>query len=72
MSSGLFWEPLETKRRDLPDELRFILRKKGLPFYVNLENILYFEALRDVGVKGAQEVIDAHFANGELKIDESY
>lgn len=72
MSSTLFWEPLETNRSNLPDELKFILRNKGLPFFVAHDNLAYFEGLRDAGVKGAQEVIDAHYKYGELKIDERF
>jgi hypothetical protein len=72
MSTTLFWEPFETTKNDLPDVLKFILRKRGLPMIVAAENISYFEALRDMGIAGAQEILHAWETNGEIKIDERY
>lgn len=69
MSKNLYWKPvLPNKKYDLPDMLRYVIAKKiwGNDGTLTSEGIeldssivLYLEGLRDAGVAGAEELIEA-------------
>ena len=72
MGANLMWEPAKRKAESLPDGLKFVLRDKcGLDSSrrtFTRENVSYLTALRDVGVDGAQELIDAIETHEEVEV----
>lgn len=64
MSSNLYWEPAERKKHSAGEDcaLKWALQKKyGYPVSktMDYQSIPYLEGLRDGGIKGVQEIIDA-------------
>ena len=64
MSTNLYWEPAERKKHKAGEDagLKWALQKKyGSPVSRTMghQNIPYLEGLRDGGIKGVQELIDA-------------
>lgn len=75
MSSTLFYQPRQTGEKQLPDELKRILRDgehMGLPCTATLDNLSYFYGLADANVKGARKVIDAVLKYGEIELREEF
>lgn len=63
MSSNLYWKPVMKESNDLPDELKYALQKRYEGYIegtiLEYDDISYLEGLRDAGVKGAQDLIEA-------------
>lgn len=76
MSSTLYFQPRQTGEKQLPDELKFVLRDGkyfgGLPRVVHNYDLSYFHALADANIKGAQKVIDAIEKYGEVELREEF
>ncbi len=76
MSSNLIWRPVAPQpNRILPDELKFMLRKRyGNPINSALskQDIGYLRGLKDCDVEGAQTLIDAICNHGEIVIEERF
>ena len=62
------WRPIVTDANDLPKELKFVISRRlwdtdGSCGHgeasMNSSDISYLEGLRDAGIKGAKELIDA-------------
>ena len=74
MTSNLIWIPVEPeKMNDLPNELKFILRKRyGNPIDSILDNssFPYLQGLGDAGVKGVDKIINAIRKHGEIRVKE--
>ena len=66
------WKPNTRSGHDLPDALKFVLRDKmGLMEGERIfdhGNISYLSGLRDAGVEGAQELIDAIEKHDEVVV----
>jgi len=74
MSSHLYWEPVFRTAIPLPYELLVVMRKSNL-FHIDqgkvqfsIEHYMYFRALADNEVKGAQDVIDAIDKHGSIEM----
>jgi hypothetical protein len=71
MSANLMWEPAKREAKSLPDELKFVLRDKcGLTserMKFGEGNIPYLEGLRDAGIKGAEELLEAIEKHGAVE-----
>lgn len=75
MSSTLYWEPVQRKQKDLPDALKYVLQKKvgGTVDTVMSENDLeYLHGLKDAGIKGAHELIEAIEKHGQVSVHEQF
>ena len=76
MTSTLTWRPALTDKEDLPDELKFVLRKKFNGNIheqrLDMSDVKYLEGLVDAGVKGANSLINAIQINAEVIITEEY
>lgn len=62
MSMNLYWEPQHRDADDLPDSLKFALRKRYGPCVDTVfttQDISYLRGLEDAGVKGASDLIEA-------------
>ena len=64
MSTNLYWEPKQRRKNSAGEDsaLKWALQKKyGYPVNLTMDHeyIPYLEGLRDGGVKGVQEIIDA-------------
>jgi len=73
MSSNLVWEPVIHQQNDLPDELKFALRKgygAQVDVLMGSRDIPYLKGLNDGGVKGAKELIEAIEKHGEILVKE--
>ena len=72
MSMGLYWRPEKNSTGELPDELKRILQKRyGNPllgYHLDDCDLSYLIGLRDAGVKGAQELINAIEKHGRIQI----
>lgn len=75
MSSALMWRPEAPDGEPLPKELKFRLSRRlwdtdGSCGHgearMNASDIPYLEGMRDAGVKGAQELIDAITTHGTV------
>lgn len=75
MSSTLMWRPVSKEAYDLPLELKRVVSRKlwdtdgscgGGEVTANVDFIPYLEGIRDSGIKGAQELIDAINQHGEV------
>jgi len=66
MSTNLYWEPAERKKRDAGDtDLKFALRKKydsPVNTFLSSKDVSYLEGLTDAGVnaKNLIEAIEKH------------
>ena len=72
MSATLKWEPANRKAQSLPDALKFVLRDKmgigdGRVCFGD-QSMAYLNGLRDAGVEGAQELIDAIVKYGDVEV----
>jgi hypothetical protein len=76
MSSNLYWEPTQRPKKDLPDALKFALRKRASDGHVEMvmdtNDLQYLYGLRDAGVKGADDLIEAIQKHGEVRVWEQY
>lgn len=75
MSSSLEWEPRNRERESLPDELKFVLRKRyGEPVssIIDDSDLAYLAGLRDAGIEGAEDLIEAINKYGEIHVKEHY
>lgn len=76
MSATLMWEPKKRKAQSLPDALKFILRDslgagmgwQGGRITFNHSNDAYLRGLRDAGIEGAQELLDAIEQHEEVEL----
>lgn len=61
MSQSLYWKPVIKQRsNDLDDQLKFILRDKNkIPADFGFADLQYLEGLRDAGIRGAEDLIEA-------------
>ena len=76
MSSTLYWEPANRKMKDLPDALKYVLQKKfsgsGIDTIMCDGDVPYLNGLKDAGVKGAEELIEAIEKYHEVRIAEIF
>jgi hypothetical protein len=77
MSSTLVYEPVVIQKNfGLDDELKFVLRKAFSDGRVNLvfsqKDTDYLRGLRDAGIKGANELIDAINEHEQVRVYEEY
>ena len=75
MSSTLIWEPLNRKKKDLPDEIKYILRKKyGEPINIVLRenDIGYLQGIKDAGVLSIEILINAIEKYQEILVQEEW
>ena len=75
MSSTLIWEPLNRKKKDLPDEIKYILRKKyGEPINIVLRenDIGYLQGIKDAGVLSIEILINAIEKYQEIVVQEEW
>ena len=75
MSSNLVWQPVKANYKNLPDELKFAMRKRfdgHVKTTMDESDAGYLQGLRDAGVKGAQELLDAIAKYGEIEVKEVY
>ena len=77
MTSNLSWEPANRKTTDLPTDIKLTLRKSfggesldGVR--LNDHNVGYLMGLRDAGIEGAKELIDAIEKHEEIVLREEY
>lgn len=72
MSMGLYWKPEKNNDKRLPDDLKRALQKRYdtplLDHCLDDSDLSYLEGLRDAGVKGAQELINAIEKHGRIEI----
>jgi hypothetical protein len=72
MSQSLYWVPaVARKGRVLPTDLKLALQRRddgGPDMIVDASNRMYFEGLRDAGIQGAEEVLEALDKYGEIKL----
>jgi hypothetical protein len=62
MSTHLYWEPSSRKKKSLPTGLKWAFQKRfngSIHAMLCTNDIPYLEGLRDAGIEGAQELIDA-------------
>ena len=63
MSTTLWWRPCQTLHTALDDDLKHVLGKQGklnaCRYVADNTQRLYFEGLRDAGVTGARDILDA-------------
>ena len=71
MSETLCWRPMRSDRNTLPSHVARVLKNK----YEGLDNVIiqygeipYLEGLRDAGLDGAQELIDAVNDHGPIQL----
>lgn len=75
MTANLYWEPIIEPKRSLSDELKYALRKRfdierGQKQRLDESDINYLSGLKDGGVKGTDELIEAIKKHGEVEIFE--
>jgi hypothetical protein len=71
MSANLKWTPSKHTGHDLPDALRFALEKNPSGNdrrHFGEASIPYLEGLRDAGIDGAQQLIDAIEKCGDVEV----
>ena len=75
MSSTLMWEPLRRNKKDLPNEMKYILRKKyGEPVKIVLSerDIEYLQGVKDAGVESIETLINAIEKYQEILVQEEW
>lgn len=75
MSSTLYWEPMQRKSQSLPDALKYVLQKKAsgtVDAVMGEHDLAYLNGLKDAGIKGAQELIEAIEKHGEVVVHEQF
>ena len=75
MSSNLTWEPRYRDKEDLPDELKYVLRKKyGDPVdtYMTAQDVPYLEGLSHADIKGVAQLLHAIDKHGDIIVKEEY
>jgi len=74
VSMTLYWIPVKTNYKFLPDALKFVLRKRYGGHVdcqtIGDEEIPYLNALVDAGIDGASDLIDAIEKHGYVEIGE--
>jgi hypothetical protein len=71
MSAHLMWEPTDRPRKRLPDALKYALERSPAgrdTRHFGEDSLSYLEGLRDAGVEGAQELIDAIENYGDITV----
>lgn len=76
MSSGLYWRPRATGKKELDDRLMFILRDGSFaldagprePRVADQSDLSFFRALVDAKVPDAQVIVDALEHNDEIEL----
>jgi len=78
MSSTLMWRPPH-RGKELPDALKYALCKRWADQSIRTVfsnedgcDMAYLQGLRDAGVDGAQELLDAVKRYGEVEVWEQY
>lgn len=75
MSSDLCWAPANRNMKDLSDAIKFVLRKR---FSGHVEGVLskgdlpYLEGLRDAGIDGAEQLMEAILKYDDVFVQERY
>lgn len=70
MSTTLVWAPAERATRELPFQLKTVLQDRfKFPEIFRYSDLPYFRGLRDAGIEGADEVIEALEKYEEIEID---
>ena len=75
MSSTLYWEPVKRKQKDLPDALKYVLQKKfggTVDTVMGERDLSYLCGLKDAGIKGALELIEAIEDHGQVVVHEQF
>jgi len=75
MSSTLMWEPLRRNKKDLPNEIKYILRKKyGEPVKIVLceRDVEYLQGVKDAGVESIEILIKAIEKYQEILVQEEW
>jgi hypothetical protein len=75
MSSTLYWVPTPRDRKPLPDRLKHALQKRySSPLHTKITGAEcdYLEGLRDAGIDGAEELLEAVLQHGEIELSEVY
>ena len=74
MSSSLYWKPISHEAHHVNTELKYILEKRfiAMPAVLNHEHVSYLEGLKDAGVKGADELIEAIEKHEQIEISLRY
>ena len=75
MSSTLVWEPLDRGKKELPDEIKYILRKKyGEPVKIVLSecDIEYLQGVKDAGVESIETLIKAIEKYHKIIVEEEW
>lgn len=77
MSSNLYWRPFGYGEKSLPDELKFVLQKSsyyynGLDLNLSNNDLPYFKALQDAGIKGAGTIVEALEKYNQIEVKEVF
>lgn len=77
MSSTLCWTPTKRDKEFLSDELKFVLRKKNGD--VTIDSMIlsdcdmpYLEGLKDAGISGIDELIEAIEKHDQVTLSEEF
>lgn len=75
MSSNLYWRPFGEGEKNLPNQLKFAMRKNtkysgGIDTRLTYSDLGYFEGLRDAGVEGADKICEAIEKYDEIELKE--
>ncbi len=74
MSATLFWKPVSKESTSLPDRLKHVLLRSERCRCLSTAILLrrghedYFQGLRDAGVEGASEILQAIETHGTIEI----
>lgn len=73
MSSNLYWKPISQDNNDLPDELKWAIKKEfSLPYTFTSYDLGFVKGLMVCDVKGAKELFQAVEQHGEVEVYERY
>ena len=77
MSTNLCWRTIDPENHWMPKELKHKISRKywehdgslgGEPILIDMSDYKYFEGLRDAGVDGAEDILNALEIHGEIEI----
>jgi hypothetical protein len=77
VSTNIYWRPINPDKQCLPKDLKYKIARKywghdgslgGEPVIIDKTDYAYFEGLKDAGVEGAEEIINAIDKYGEIEI----
>ena len=75
MSSTLYWEPVNRKKKPLGDEIKDILKKRlggEVQGSLHPSDLQYLQGLRDAGIGDAQVLIEAIEKYGAISLTEEW